>query len=84
MIKELLIEAVVVGVIVVIVGTLVAFSLRLFYPYKVELPKQCKQWNKYFVMEMCLFLTGFVAHILCEFSGLNKWYCKNGVACSKR
>lgn len=83
MIKELLTEAVVVGFIVVIVGTLVAFSLRLFYPYKVELPKQCKQWNKYFVMEISLFFTGFFTHLLFDISGGNKWYCKNGVACKK-
>ena len=25
----------------------------------------------------------FIRHILCEYLGVNKWYCKNGVACKK-
>jgi len=28
-----------------------------------------------------LFITGFVIHIICEISGINKYYCKNGNAC---
>jgi len=30
-----------------------------------------------------LFVTGFAVHFLCEVSGINKWYCKNGAACKK-
>ena len=48
-----------------------------------DLPSVCKDWNKKHAMEISLFLTGFTLHLLCEFGGLNKWYCKNGVACSK-
>jgi len=43
----------------------------------------CKDWNKNYAMEMCLFLTGFIAHLLCEYTGINVWYCNNSVACSK-
>ena len=27
------------------------------------------------------FALGFITHIVCELSGINKWYCKNGNAC---
>jgi len=28
-----------------------------------------------------LFVTGALVHIIAEYMGVNKWYCKNGVAC---
>lgn len=31
---------------------------------------------------MFMFLVGVLMHLLFEFSGINKWYCKNGVACN--
>jgi len=79
---KLLIEALVVGVATVIIGTLVGFIIGKYFSSS-NLPKICKTWNKNHIMEICLFLTGFILHILCEFSGINKWYCKNGNACSK-
>lgn len=27
------------------------------------------------------FLIGFLIHLLCEWSEINKWYCRNGYAC---
>ena len=80
-------EAVVVGVVVVIMGTLVAFLYRLIadrYLKKNRLPEVCKSWNKYYAMEISLFFTGFLSHLLFEGVGLNKWYCKKGYACKKR
>jgi len=77
--SKLLIEAVFVGAAIVVVGTLVAGLFS--YGSKSDLPPVCKDWNKNYVMEMSLFFTGFVSHLLFEAAGLNKWYCKNGVAC---
>ena len=75
----LLIEAFFVGLVIVVVGTLVsgifAFSM------KSDLPPVCKDWNKNYIMELSLFFTGFLSHLILEVAGLNKWYCKNGVAC---
>jgi glycopeptide antibiotics resistance protein len=77
----LLLEAFVVGVLTVVVGTIVGYVIgRLFSN---NLPKICKEWNKNHIMEICLFLTGFIIHILCELTGINKWYCKNGNACKR-
>ena len=78
---RLLIEAIAVGIIVLIVGSIVSAIFRLFTSK--SLPSVCKDWNKYYVMEICLFITGFLTHIFCEMVSLNKWYCKNGLACRK-
>jgi len=76
---KLLIEAFFVGILTVIVGNIMgAFVGSLM---KVDLPEICKDWNRYYTMEISLFLTGFFIHIICELSGINKWYCKNGLAC---
>ena len=74
--KTLLIEAVAVGILVVIIGTVVT---KVFFNNG-----SSKDWNKNHVMEISLFFTGFIIHILCEVIGINKWYCKNGNACNKR
>ena len=78
---KLLVEAVVVGIATVVIGTLVGFIIGKYFSS--NLPKICKSWNKNHIMELSLFLTGFSIHLLCEITGLNKWYCKNGFACKK-
>jgi hypothetical protein len=76
---KLIIESIVVGIITVIVGTISGLLIgRLFSSH---LPKVCKKWNKNHVMEISLFFTGFLVHMMCEFLGINRWYCKNGRAC---
>lgn len=76
--KTLLIEAGVVGLATIVVGLLVALSLKNLF--KLNMPISHKNINKN-NMVMLLFITGFLIHIICEFSGLNKWYCSNGNAC---
>ena len=77
----LFIEAILVGILMVIVGSFVGvgFSIinRQLQPSK---KISDTNWNKYFVMEQSLFFTGFFVHLLCEIVGINKWYCKNGYA----
>ena len=76
---KLLKEAVVVGIATVVIGTLVGFAMGKLF--SMNLPAICKKWNKNNIMEITLFLTGFLLHIICEYTGINKWYCKNGNAC---
>tara|TARA_Y100001935_G_scaffold241621_1_gene231225 strand:- start:494 stop:733 length:240 start_codon:yes stop_codon:yes gene_type:complete len=78
---KLLVEAIAVGVITVVVGTIAGLVVGKLFSS--NLPKVCKKWNKNHVMEISLFLTGFLVHLLCEFTGINGWYCKNGRACKK-
>ena len=76
---KLLMKSTVMGIVTLIIGSLVGFILgRLF---GIDLPDVCKKWNKNHIMEISLFLTGFFTHILCEFIGINKIYCRKGHAC---
>lgn len=77
---KLIIEAVAVGILVVIMGTIVSNVISLLGGSK----PSSKDWNKNHVMEIALFFTGVLVHLVCEFSGINKWYCKNGNACAKK
>lgn len=71
-------EAIVVGIVTIIVGFLGSFIARNILP----IPLKTEWFNKYHVMELSLFLTGFLIHIFFEILGLNKWYCIHGTACS--
>ena len=76
---NIIIEAIVVGIMVVLVGSIVGYILGKLMG--VDLPIVCKKWNKNHIMELSLFLTGVCVHLLCEYTHLNKWYCNNGDAC---
>ena len=76
-----IIEAIFVGFITLIIGTLISkLSQKIL---NVQLPTPCKDWNKNYIMEFSLFATGFAVHIVCELLGMNKWYCRNGDACKR-
>lgn len=77
--QTIITEALVVGLLTVIIGTIIGFLVAKLT--KINLPAVCKDWNKYYTMEISLFLTGVFIHLLCEYFGINKWYCKHGVAC---
>ena len=77
--SQLLIEAIFVGISLILLGNVVGFLVGKYY-IKPELPSGCSEYNKYYVMELTLFLTGFFLHILCEVCGLNRWYISNSAA----
>lgn len=74
MIGQLLLEAIVVGISSVIMGSIVGFVMSKIVSNKKS--SDSGEWNKYYVMEISLFLTGFFLHIAYEILGLNLWYCK--------
>ena len=78
---KLLVEASIVGIATIIVGSIVGFIIGKCF--SINLPKICKSWNKNYIMELTLFFTGFFLHIICEYLKINKWYCNNGNACQK-
>jgi hypothetical protein len=69
--QRLLIEAVAVGVLVVLLGYVVIYVMESM-KLKMNRDKQ---------MIIGFFVLGALTHLVCEFSGVNKWYCKNGRAC---
>jgi len=64
----------------IIVGLLLIpftyLSGRLFAPLlkKPMLPDVCKDWNRFYVMEINLLLAGILFHLVFEYLGINKQY----------
>lgn len=78
---QIIIEAIIVGIVVVIIGVIISSLIGIIW--KKSVPKVCQDWNKNHVMEIALFLTGFLTHILFQVVGINKKYCSIGYACKK-
>ncbi len=68
---KLVIEALVVGVMTSLIG------MAIFYLIMKDDIKD-DQWGK---VAGILVALGIIIHLLCEVSGINKWYCSNGNAC---
>ena len=68
----LLIEAIIVGILLLIIAVPVMKIQDAYFPSNTASPQ--KYWAATVV-------TGVLVHLFCEFSGLNKYYCKKGHAC---
>ncbi len=74
------VEAAVVGIGLVIITLIVVALHRKVAPalgMQVDLPPVCAEYNKYHAMEVTLFISGALFHVLCEIFGVNTWYCAN-------
>lgn len=56
------------GILTVIIGSIVGAILGKYNSS--QLPKICKDWNKNYIMEQSLFLTGVVLHMVTKNEGL--------------
>jgi ABC-type antimicrobial peptide transport system permease subunit len=54
-------QAVMFGVISVLLGLILSLIFGFLKP---ELPEDCDNWDKYYVMEVIMFLTGFILRYL--------------------
>lgn len=54
-------QAVMFGVVAILLGLILSMVFGFLKP---ELPEECSEWNKYYVMEVILFLTGFIIRYL--------------------
>ncbi len=72
--NSLFVEALVVGLIVLVFGVALHYiSLKTYGSHDL---------NDVKIYGAHLFLIGVAVHLLCEFTGINKWYCVNGIACN--
>jgi len=58
----LIIYSTITGFLTVIIGVIVSFVLQKLSNAKI--PQECKDWNKYHVMELALFLTGIILYLV--------------------
>ncbi len=80
---SLLVEAILSGILLIVLGVVISYIIMHSRTF-IDNPKICNDWNSrlpYIVIGM--FLLGFLGHLLCEVTGLNKWYCKHGHACRR-
>jgi hypothetical protein len=67
---ELFVEGIVVSIILLMI------SIPVMEITKTKFPTAGQE--KYYFATIAI---GLFTHFFCEYSGLNSWYCKNGVAC---
>lgn len=76
--NNLYFEALFIGIVVGLIGTPISYLAMKMERKNVNLPMY--SWVRIF---FTFVVTGIVAHLLFEYTGLNKKYCKSGHACSK-
>jgi hypothetical protein len=54
-------QAVMFGIVAIILGLILSAVFGFLKP---ELPEECSEWDKYYVMEVIMFLTGFIIRYL--------------------
>ena len=74
---NVLTEAIITGFIVLIIGVIIFAIMKTYGIATVEVPKECKEWNKKHAMEISLFFTGVFTHLICEITGVNEAYIKS-------
>ena len=66
-------EIIAVGVLTAILGFIISTLLMYTFTDNFTFKKYKFWWQ----VILSLFLTGCLIHVICEYSGINKWYCKN-------
>ena len=75
---KILLEAIICGIAVLVVGLIVNWIHSSMKHNKLQSVVAGFGTRN---LGWLLFWTGIVVYLVAEFSGANKWYCKNGNAC---
>ena len=70
--SQFLTEILFVGILTTIIGLIISYIMMG------QKSKEFKHWDQ---VGLSYFITGALIHIICEYTKINKWYCRNGNAC---
>ena len=56
-------NAILFGIILIVIGNIVGYILSKS-KLSVDLPIVCNSWNDFYIMELSLFLSGIISHLL--------------------
>ena len=74
--KTLFTETLFVGFLTCIIGFIISYiSMKINSPDVIF-----EHWNS---LLLTFFITGVIIHLLCEYLGINSYYCSKGNACKK-
>tara|TARA_B110000971_G_C19689959_1_gene354975 strand:+ start:110 stop:394 length:285 start_codon:yes stop_codon:yes gene_type:complete len=76
--KKLLFNSLIIGVITSTLGSVVFRIILTRFNKNNEnesLDLMLKKYKNNYLIEICLFFTGILIHLLLEYIGLEKWYC---------
>lgn len=75
-----LLEAFLIGIMTLIIGLILGYTNG--YLMDIDLKEELEEKPKKTLwITMTLFSLGFILHLMCEITGLNKMYCDYGYAC---
>ncbi len=75
-----LLEAFLIGIMTLIIGLILGYTNG--YLMDIDLKKELEEKPKKTLwITITLFSLGFILHLMCEITGLNKMYCDYGYAC---
>ena len=76
--KDFIIEIFFVGIMTMVLGLIISY-ISMY----VKSPEKTREFEHWWSVAISFALTGMLVHIICEVSGINKYYCQNGVACKR-
>lgn len=82
--KQIVLESVVIGIITALIGSIVVRIIisfnRIERNQSIDLEKTVDKLGQNYLLEISLFFTGILIHLILEYIGLNQWYCQKKCA----
>ena len=80
--KELIFESIIIGIITSILGSVMIKVLSRLNSIESNdyIESFVDKYKKTYIIEISMFFTGVLIHLLLEYIGLNKWYCEKKCA----